>query len=137
MGTLRYFLGMEVARLRKGLVVSQRKYVLDLLKETGMSGCRPANTPMDPNHKLTDIKDGTLVDIAQYHKLVGKLIYLAHTRPDIAFLVSVVSQFMDSPYEEHLDVVFQISRYLKSTPRKGLFFKKGDRRTIEAYTDAN
>ena len=60
LGTLRYFLGMEVARSRKGLVVSQHKYVLDLLKETRMSGCRPADTPMDPNHKLADIKDGCI-----------------------------------------------------------------------------
>lgn len=137
LGTLRYFLGMEVARSKKGIVVSQRKYVLDLLKETGMSGCRPADTPMDPNHKLADIKDGTPVDTARYQKLVGKLIYLAHTRPDIAFSVSVVSQFMHSPYEEHLDAVYRILRYLKSTPGKGLFFKRGDRKTIEAYTDAD
>ena len=91
LGTLQYFLGMEVARSRKGLVMSQRKCALDLLKETGMSGCRPANTPMDPNHKLANIKDGTPVDTTQYQKLVGKLIYLAHTHPNIAFSVSVVS----------------------------------------------
>ena len=76
-----------------------------------MSGCRPADTPMDPNHKLADIKYGTLVDT---QKLVGKLIYLAHTRLDIAFPMSVVSQIMHSPYEEHLDTIFRILRYLKS-----------------------
>ena len=102
-----------------------------------MRGCRPVDTLMDPNHKLADIKDGTHVDTARYQKLVGKLIYLAHTRLDIAFSMSVVSQFMRSPYEEHLDAVFRILRYLKSTPRKGLFFKKGDRRTIEAHTNAD
>ena len=126
---------MEVAWSRKGLVVSQRKYVLDLLKEIGMCGCRPTDTPMDPNHKLANVKDGTPVDTAQYQKLVGKLIYLAHTHPDIAFSMSVVSQFMHSPYDEHLDAIFRILRYLKSTSGKGLFFKKGDQRTIEAYTD--
>ena len=137
LGTLRYFLRMEIARSRKGLVVSQRKYVLDLLKETGMSGCQPSDTPMDPNHKLADIKDGTHVDTARYQKLAGKLIYLAHTRPNIAFSVSVVSQLMHSSYEKNLDAVFQIFEYLKSTPGKGLFFKKGDRRIIEAYTDVD
>ena len=80
-----------------------------------MGGCQPVDTPMDLNHKLTDIKDGTPIDTALYQMLVGKLIYLAHTRPDIAFLVSVVSQFMHSPYEEHL-AVFWMLRYLKSTP---------------------
>ena len=66
LGTLRYFLGMEVARSRKGLVVSQCKYFLDLLKETGMSGCQLADTPMDPNHKLVEIKDGTPIDTTRY-----------------------------------------------------------------------
>ena len=137
LGTLRYFLGMEVARSRKGLVVPQCKYVLDLLKETGIIGCRPADTPMDPNHKLAEIKDGSLVDTARYQKLVGMLIYLAHTRPGIAFSVSVVSQFMHSPYKGHLKAVYRILRYLKGTPGKGLCFKKGVQRTIEAYTDAD
>ena len=59
---LRYFLGMEVARSKKGIVVSQRKYVLDLLKEIGMSGCRPANTLIDPNKKLGDDKEGDMVN---------------------------------------------------------------------------
>ena len=83
---------MEVARPRKGLVVSKQKYVLDLLKETWMSGCQLPDTPMDSNYKLAFIKCGTPVDTAHNQKLVGKLIYLAHTRLDIAFLVSVVSQ---------------------------------------------
>lgn len=102
LGSLRYFLGMEVARSKKGIVVSQRKYVLDLLKETGMSGCRPADTPIDPNQKLGDGKEGDPVNTARYQKLVGKLIYLSHTQPDIAFAVSLVSQFMHLPYEKHL-----------------------------------
>lgn len=114
---MRYFLGMEVARSKKGIVVSQQKYILDLLKETGMSGCRPADTPMDPNVKLWG--EGSVpVDTG---RLVGKLIYLSHTRPDIAFSVSVVSQFMHSPFEEHLEAVYRILRYLKGNPGKGLF----------------
>ena len=99
LGLLRYFLGMEVARSKKGIVVSQRKYILDLLKETGMNGCRPLDTPMDPNVKLGKNGEGVLVDTARYQRLVGKLIYLSHTRLDIAFAVSMVSQFMHAPYE--------------------------------------
>ena len=76
---LRYFLGMEVARSKKGIVVSQRKYVLDLLKETSMSGCRPVDTPIDPNQKLGDDKEGDMVNTTRYQKLVGKLIYLSRT----------------------------------------------------------
>ncbi|KAK5794891.1 hypothetical protein PVK06_036141 [Gossypium arboreum] len=136
LGPLKYFLGMEVARSKKGLVVSQKKYVIDLLKEAGMSGCRPADTPIDPNVKFEN-KEGRLVDKGQYQRLVGKLIYLSHTRPDIAFAVSLVSQFMHSPMEEHEEAVFRILRYLKSSPGKGFFFKKSEQRGIEAYTDAD
>jgi hypothetical protein len=137
LGSLRYFLGMEVARSKRGIIVSQRKYILDLLKETGMSGCRPADTPIDPNQKLGDTKDGNPVNTTRYQKLVGKLIYLSHTRPDIAFAVNIESQFMHSPYEVHLEAVYRILRYLKSTPGKGLFFKKSEEKTIETYTNAD
>lgn len=137
LGQLRYFLGMEIARSRTSIMVSQRKYILDLLKDTGMSGCRTADTPIEVNAKLGDVKNGTPVDIVRYQKLVGRLIYLSHTRPDIAFAVSMVSQFMHSPYEEHLDAVYRILRYLKGTPGKGLFFTKNEKRDIEVYTDAD
>jgi len=88
-----------------------------------MSDCKPTDTPMDQSAKLWE-KGDTLVDTGRYQRLVGKLIYLAHTRPDIAFSVSVVSQFMHALYEEYLEVVHVILRYLKATHGKGLFFKK-------------
>ena len=106
LGQLRYFLGMEIARSKEGIVVSQRKYTLDLLKETGMSGCKPADTPIEANVKLGEVKGGVHVNAGRYQRLVGKLIYLSHTRPDIAFAVSMVSQFMHSPCEEHFEAVF-------------------------------
>lgn len=137
LGSLKYFLGMEVARSKKGIVVSQQKYILDLLKETGMMGCRPAETPIDPNRKLGGEDKGDPVDTARYQRLVGRLIYLSHTRPDIAFAVSLVSQFMHSPHEEHLEAVYRILRYLKSAPGRGLFFKKTGQQGIEVFTDAD
>ncbi|RVW45970.1 Soluble starch synthase 3, chloroplastic/amyloplastic [Vitis vinifera] len=85
LGNLKYFLGMEVARSRKGIVVSQRKYILDLLKETGMLGCKLIDTPMDSQKKLGIEKESTPVDRGRYQRLVGRLIYLSHTRPDIGF----------------------------------------------------
>lgn len=115
LGALKYFLGMEVARSKNGIMVSQRKYILDLLNETEMSGYRPVDTPIDPNVKLREDK-GEPVDTTQYQKLVGKLIYLSHTCPDIAFAVSLVSQFMHSPQKEHLEATYRILRYLKSCP---------------------
>lgn len=70
-----------------------------------MSGCRPAETPMDPNVKQWE-EGSVLVDTNRYQRLVGKLIYLSHTRPYIAFSISVVSQFMHAPYEKHLEAVY-------------------------------
>ena len=102
-----------------------------------MSGCKPSDTPIEANSKLGEVKNGVPVDKGRYQRLVGRLIYLSHTRPDIAFAVSMVSQFMHSPYEEHLEAVYRILRYLKSTPGKGLFFKKNEKRGIEVYTDAD
>ncbi|RVW26161.1 Retrovirus-related Pol polyprotein from transposon TNT 1-94 [Vitis vinifera] len=137
LGNLKYFLGMEVARSRKGIVVSQRKYILDLLKETGMLGCKPIDTPMDSQKKLGIEKESTPVDRGRYQRLVGRLIYLSHTRPDIGFAVSAVSQFMHSPTEEHMEAVYRILRYLKMTPGKGLFFRKTENRDTEVYSDAD
>jgi hypothetical protein len=107
LGQLRYFLGIEVSRSSKGIYLSQIKYILDTLSETGMLGCRPALTPIEQNHRLTS-ESGQPVDRAQYQRLVGQLIYLSHTRSDIAFAVSVVSQFMHDPRTHHMDAVLRI-----------------------------
>ncbi|XP_022863960.1 uncharacterized protein LOC111383990 [Olea europaea var. sylvestris] len=122
LGQMRYFLGMEVAGSKKGINVSQWKYVLDLLTETGMLGCKSSDTQMEVGRK--DEITGKSVEIDRYQRLVGKLIYLSHTRPDTAFAVSVIIQHMHSPKEAHLQVVYRILRYLKGTSGKGSFFKK-------------
>jgi hypothetical protein len=136
LGHLRYFLGVEVSRGPKGMFLTQRKYVLDLLKETGMNGSKPAATPIEQNHRLSS-DAGNLVNRECYQRLVGKLIYLSHTRPDIAFAVSVVSQFMHNPRTAHLDAVNRILRYLKGCPGKGLLYTKQGNLQIECYTDAD
>jgi len=136
LGQLKYFLGIEVARSPKGIVLSQRKYVLDLLNETGMLGCRPASTPMDPNHKLC-AESGHSINKEKYQRLVGRLIYLCHTRPDISYAVSVVSRYMHDPRSKHLDAVYQILRYLKSNPGKGLMFRSNGHLNVESYCDAD
>ncbi|KAK9217910.1 hypothetical protein WN943_006540 [Citrus x changshan-huyou] len=137
LGNLKYFLGMEFARSKDGIVVSQRKYVLDLLEETGLLGCKAAETPIDPNMKLQPAKIEDVTNIDRYQRLVGRLIYLSHTRPDIAFAVSLVSQFMHAPGPEHFETVYRILRYLKGSPGKGLLFRKNGHLQVEVYTDAD
>ncbi|KAI9201572.1 hypothetical protein LWI28_025463 [Acer negundo] len=97
LGALKYFLGIEVSRSKQGIFLSQRKYILDLLAETGNSACVPMDTPNEVNHGLTIYPDQVPTNKERYQKLVGKLIYLTHTRPDISYAVSVVSQFMYNP----------------------------------------
>lgn len=137
LGSMKYFLEMEVAHNRGGIVISQRKYTLDLLKETGMLGCKPAETPMELKHKL-GIDDGDKdIDKERYQRLVGRLIYLSHTRPDIAFAVSVSSRYMHAPKQKHMEAVYRILRYLKGTPGRGLIFRKTENRAVDIYTDAD
>jgi hypothetical protein len=121
---LKYFLGIEVARSKQGIFLSQRKYVLDLLSETGMLDCKPVDTTVVQNHGLGEFLDQAPTNKERYQRLVGKLIYLSHTRPDIAYAASLVSKFMHYPSEDHMSVVIRILRYLKSSPGKGLMFRK-------------
>lgn len=136
MGNLKYFLGIEIARSHKGLFLSQRKYVLDLLRETGKLGAKPANIPMDFSQKVTTDNE-PLKDIGMFQRLVGKLIYLTITRPDISYAVSYVSQFMQKPMKGHLELINQILRYLKSAPGRGILMKNNGHANIVGYTDVD
>ncbi|KAJ9682786.1 hypothetical protein PVL29_018666 [Vitis rotundifolia] len=120
LGALKYFLGMEFAMSKEGIFVNQRKYVLDLLDEISMLECNPAETSIKPNVKLQPTKAKKVKDRDRYQRLVGRLIYLSHTRPDIAFSVSMVSQFMHVPRPEHCETVYRILRHLKGTPSRSL-----------------
>ena len=137
LGNLKYFLMMEIVRSKMGIVVSQHKYILDLLKETRMLGCKPTNTPMDYTTKLGMVKGSAPVDKGRYQRLVEKLVYLSHTRLDITFSVNIISQFMNNPVKEHMKMVYHILRYLKITPRKGVYFKRTQKRNIEIFSNAN
>ncbi|CAN6725236.1 unnamed protein product [Malus baccata var. baccata] len=137
LGDLKYFLGVEVARSSKGIFLSQRKYVIDLLKETYMLGCKPVDAPTMEKHHLGIYSDQELVDKGRYQRLVGRLIYLAHTRPDIAYAVSVVSQFMHSPSVDHMAAVMRILAYLKSNPGKGILYRNFGHLKIEGFTNTD
>jgi hypothetical protein len=102
-----------------------------------MVDCKPCETPIDLKHRLDNDEEGVTTDKGQYQRLVGKLIYLAHTRPDIAYAVSVVSQFMHNPKDSHLQAVYRLLRYLKSTPGKGILYKKHENLKLECYTDVD
>ncbi|KAJ0493281.1 putative RNA-directed DNA polymerase [Helianthus annuus] len=111
---------------------------MDLLNEFGMSGCKPVSCPIEPNYVVTNLckkEENNFVNVNEYQRLVGKLIYLSHTRPDIAYAVHFLSQYMHKPTMAHSQIVFKLLRYLKGAPGAGLMFKKGDRFELSAYAD--
>lgn len=136
LGFLHFFLGIEVAYGAQGIYLSQRKYVLDLLAETRMLESKAAATPIEPNLRIT-ANSGEPVDRGRYQRLVGRLIYLSHTRPDIAYAVSLVSRYMHDPRSGHLDAVNRILRYLKGCPGKGILLSNHGHLEVEGYTDAD
>lgn len=137
LGRLKYFLGIEVAHSESEIFISQQKYLTNLLMETCKLGSKPAGIPIEFKHKLGDNLEDPMVNKSSYQSLEEKLIYLFHTRPNIASAVSVISQFMHNPKEPYLRAIYKIIQYLKSTPRKGILFKKGKEMRLEAYTDVD
>jgi len=137
LGKLRYFLEIEVAQSNNGIVISQRKYALDLLEEIGLMNSKFVDTPMDPNAKLLPSQGKPLSNPEKYRRLVEKLNYLTVTRPDISFVVSVVSQFLNFPCFDHLNAVTRILKYIKGSPGKGLLYGHNDHTGVVCYTNVD
>lgn len=136
LGILHYFLGLQIDYQSQGLFVHQSKYVHDLLQKADMMECKPCITPCHPNQKLLTHGSPSYSDPTNYRSIVGALQYLTFTRPDIAYSVNQVCQFMHSPLESHYVAVKRILRYLRGTLGWGIFFKPGSL-TLRAYTDAD
>ncbi|KAI3753423.1 hypothetical protein L2E82_25475 [Cichorium intybus] len=141
LGVLRYFLGIEIVKTNNGLCLSQRKYCLELLYEFGLLASKPIRTPLDVNVTVSSSgsndKDDLLENITEYQKLVGKLIYLTNTRPDISFTVQTLSQFMHAPRKSHLKVAIRVLRYLKLCPGKGVLVSKSNELSLTAWADSD
>jgi len=136
LGDLTYFLIFEITRSSKGINLSQRKYTIDLLNETGMLNSSLVSTPMNFSTKFH--ADGELLpDLTVYRRLIGKLIYLANTRPDITYVVNHLSQYVSSPIKDHHQVAFRILRYLKGSVGQGLFIDAKNDFHLKAYSDSD
>nr|GEX77835.1 putative reverse transcriptase, RNA-dependent DNA polymerase, Gag-polypeptide of LTR copia-type [Tanacetum cinerariifolium] len=107
---IKYFLGIEVAHTPERLVLSQRKYILNILEDCGFEGCRPSPFPFKQNLILDKRDKEPKVDAGRYRRLVGRLLYLKSTRPDIAYSINVLSQFMADPRHSHMDEAHQVLR---------------------------
>lgn len=112
-GQLKYLLGIEVARSTKGIILSQKKYALEILEDAGNLGAKPMSFPMEQNLSLRT-KDGSFIyDQSSYWRLVGCLIYLTITRLDLAYVVHILSQFIDKPRIPHLEIAHRVLRCIK------------------------
>ncbi|GJZ72358.1 putative ribonuclease H-like domain-containing protein [Tanacetum coccineum] len=137
MGELTFFLGLQVKQKEDGIFISQDKYVGEILKKFGFSSIRTASTPMETNKALTKDEDGEDVDVHLYRSMIGSLMYLTSSRPDIMFSVCACSRFQVQPKVSHLNAVKRIFRYLKGRPNLGLWYPKDSPFILEAFSDSD
>ncbi|KAL0641218.1 hypothetical protein Bca4012_103077 [Brassica carinata] len=141
LGEMKYFLGIEICRSKEGLFMSQRKYTMDMLKETDVLGGKIAKTPLEEGYKVLregEVEEKQLFeDPKLYRKMVGKLIYLTITRPDICFAVNQVSQHMQAPKVHHWKMVDRILRYLSGTSGQGVWMGCNGSTEVVGYCDAD
>lgn len=105
--------------------------------EYGFLGCHPAGSPMDQNHKLSSAQGDFLADPEHYRRLIGRLIYLLATRPDLAYSVHILSQFMQKPREEHWSAALKTVRYLKGTVGQGVLLRANSTFSVTGWCDAD
>nr|XP_016494495.1 PREDICTED: uncharacterized mitochondrial protein AtMg00810-like [Nicotiana tabacum] len=137
LGNLHYFLGLEVLYKTDGVIISQRKFVLDLLREYNYMEYSALSSPLDPNEKLKAKEGKPLEDPTFYRKLIGKVNFLTNTRLDIAFGVQHLRQFMQDPREPHLKAAYHLLRYLKRDPTLGVFMSNTADWSVRAFCDFN
>jgi len=137
MGLLRYFLGIEVDQNENGIFISQARYVNEVLGRFNMQECKAAITPTVMGLKLSKEDSSKDFDPSLYKSIVGSLMYLTATRPDIMFAVSLISRFMERPKEAHWKAAKRILRYVKGTKRFGILYTFSESSDLVGYTDSD
>jgi hypothetical protein len=132
MGELKYFLRFQIKQLQEGTFISQTKYIQDILKNA-----KPIKTPMGTNEHLNLDTGGKSIDQKVYRSMIGSLLYLCASRPDIMVSVFMCARFQANPKEVHLRVVKRIMRYLVYTPKFGLWYPKGSTFDLIGYSDTD
>ncbi|GJW98783.1 retrovirus-related pol polyprotein from transposon TNT 1-94 [Tanacetum coccineum] len=136
MGEMKFFLGLQIHQSPCGIFINQSQYTIELLRKHGMEKCDTVTTPMATAKINADLQ-GTLTDQTKYHSMIGGLMYLTASRPDIAFSTFVCTRYQERPTEKHLKEVKRIFRYLKQSINKGLWYSKDYGFELIAYSDAD
>ncbi|GKB59508.1 uncharacterized mitochondrial protein-like protein, partial [Tanacetum coccineum] len=137
MGELTFFLGLQVKQKKDGIFISQDKYVAEILKKFGFTEVKTASTPMETQKPLLKDEDGEEVDVHMYRSMIGSLMYLTSSRPDIMFTVCACARYQVNPKVSHLYAVKMILRYLKGQPKLGLWYPKDSPFNLVACTDSD
>ncbi|KAG8482872.1 hypothetical protein CXB51_023953 [Gossypium anomalum] len=148
LGKLKFFLGIVIVRSNRGIILSQRKYALELIADVGFGEAKPASTPLEQNKRFTTAEyddfvvlrgcnDELMQDVSMYQRLMGRLLYLTNTRPDISYAVQHLSQFMQKPKKSHYEAALRIVRYIKKSPGQGIFLSAESKTQLIAYCDSD
>ena len=137
LGELRYFFCLEIVRTSQGIFVSQKKYTQDLINEVLTAGAKPLKLPMDPHLKFSPSQRTPLEGGDGFRRLIRKLIYLTITRPDINYVVQVLSQFIQTPTANHMKASLNVVRYLKSALAQGILMAKSSATQLTAFFDSD
>ena len=137
LGELTYFLGLQVQQNKDGIFISQTKYLKQILKRYNMEDSKPICTPMVTWCSLSSNDESTTIHQPTYRSMIGSLIYLTGSRPDIMHAIGIVGRFQANPKESHLQAVKRIFKYLQGTQNFGLWYPRDTYLTLHAYTDAD
>nr|XP_023918614.1 uncharacterized protein LOC112030162 [Quercus suber] len=136
-GELNYFLGLQVKQREDGIFISQEKYAKNLVKRFGLDSKKHTSTPMSSSAKLSRDAAGIDVDPTLYRSMIGSLLYLTTSRPDIAFSVGVCARFQAAPKESHLTTVKRIIRYINGTSDYEIWYSRDSNECLARYSDAD
>ncbi|GJX30164.1 retrovirus-related pol polyprotein from transposon TNT 1-94 [Tanacetum coccineum] len=137
MGELNFFLGLQIKQMEDGIFFNQSKYIKEMLKKFGLEDSKPMKTPMSSDTKLTKDEECESVDSTKYRGMIGSLLYLTASRPDIMFSVCLCARFQEAPKTSHLEAVKRIFRYIKGTTHLGLWYPKGTGIETVVYADSD
>jgi hypothetical protein len=136
-GELSYFLGLQIKQMKNGTFVSQGKYIKNMIKKFRLQDAKPMSTPMGTNDQLGVDASGNMVDQKLYRFMIGSLLYVTTSRPDVMFSVCKCARYQASPRESYLKTTKRILRYLKGTHDVGLWFAKGSNFELIGYSDSD